>query len=189
MPDNRREQLEPYLDKRIRITGVFWRLDKRIINLNRIKTVADVQDVLAEHQGQEIDVGHAWVQHADCFGTLQLKPGDRIACTCRVHRYQQLVDRRTVTKYGLSYPDNVTVLNRIPALAIPSAVDVARVNRPPVVDAPCATTPLVSETPGVPPTKPDPDPDPLDLLVRLKELRKLAGSWGRVEQMIAVLRD
>jgi hypothetical protein len=192
MSDFRRELLADYVDKRITIAGMYDKLDSFDTGVRRWKT-ALLQDVFAEVEGKEIDLGHLWVQHAEPLRDANLKYGDRVKMNCRVGKYQKRLrtpDGKTglmmVTAYNVSWPTEVEIL--------------CRVNKEEQVPSK-SFTPVLTENGTLEktdikfvPPKPSSDdvvselPTAVSLILEVKKLAERAGGWDALQQIIDALR-
>jgi hypothetical protein len=180
---NNDSALADYVDQRIVITGIFDKFGYNSVGIREWK-VALLQDVYAEGEGKQIDIGHAWVQHAEELKKLDLGPGDRVKCNCRVKPYQKRLrvpnkDGLMIeTRYSLCFPTDVEVLGRA---AIP-----CRAN--PVVLPPL---PEVAPEPALLPA-PQPVPprsrNPASLVLTIKGLAAEAGGWDNLLELVTALR-
>jgi hypothetical protein len=169
--------LANYLDQRITITGMF---DKYTFNYTGIRQwrVALLQDVYAEVEGKQIDLGHIWVQHAESLKGHDLGYGDRIKCNCRVSDYKKRlrtpneVGLMVVTKYNLSWPTEIEVISRA--------------TRPEAVAGPSPVQPLNSPGPGCDPQRST--TDPVSLVLEVKRLAEKACGWESLHQLVEALR-
>lgn len=174
--DDKRDALADYLDDRITVTGMLDKFDLQIVGIKQWKT-ALLQDVYAEVEGKQIDLGHVWVQHAETLKSHGLAYGDRIKCNCRVTKYQKRLRTpnedglMVVTKYNLTWPNEVEVISRAPRPAV----------------APVAAPP--AEAPRDEPAEaPGPESNPVGLILDVKRLADRAGGWEALRQLIDVLR-
>jgi hypothetical protein len=109
--------LADYVDQRLFINGMFDKFSYNCVGIREWK-VALLQDVYAEIEGKQLDLGHAWVQHAEPLKKIDLGPGDWVRCNCRVTPYTKRLrvpnrDGLMIEpRYSLCYPTNVEVLGR-----------------------------------------------------------------------------
>src|SRR5262245_15763307 len=117
----KRQALEPFLDARVIVRGVFDRTTELTTKMGTIPCVL-LQDAEFEKEGKTYDLGHLYVQNAQALRNMrddgELKFGDRIECICRVHSYRKrlpIVNQQglmMVTSYGVSWPQNVKVISQ-----------------------------------------------------------------------------
>lgn len=168
--DDKRAALADYLDERVDITGMFDRFSLQVTGIKQWRT-ALLQDVYAEVEGKQIDLGHVWVQHADPLKQHDLAYGDRIKCNCRVTAYKKHLrvpnedGLMVVEKYSLSWPTEVEVISQASRPSEPSATSTL-----------AASEPQQEELPS-----------PISLLVELKQLAAKAGGWSNLRQLIDLL--
>lgn len=80
--------------------------------------IALLKDLYAEVDGKQIDLDHAWVQHAEPLKAMGLVCGDRIRCICRVGTYKKRLPVPNkdgllqVIQYNLSFPSDIEVISR-----------------------------------------------------------------------------
>jgi hypothetical protein len=86
--DERRDHLADYVDQRITVTGLFDKFGLQVAGVRQWRT-ALLQDLYAEVEGKQIDIGHIWVQNAEAMKNLGLAYGDRLRCNCRVGAYKK----------------------------------------------------------------------------------------------------
>ena len=121
MDDNtRRDMLAQFVDERVTIEGAFDRMSQAYSKQSRELPIwtALLQDVFLHSEGKEIDLGHAWIQHAGDIKATSPNHGERIRCCCRVTSYRKTLDIpnpdgfRMEIKYGLSFPKDIVILGR-----------------------------------------------------------------------------
>src|SRR5439155_15872182 len=88
---SQRQQLEPYNDMLVTITGVFQKFTTVKRGTGTI-TTALLQDAEVQAGGNRIDIGHTYLQNAEGLQRYGLMPGTRIRCRCRVVRYLKRVE-------------------------------------------------------------------------------------------------
>lgn len=168
--DNKRDVLADYRDERLTITGMYDKSDLQM-TATRQWRVALLQDVYAEVEGKQIDLGHIWVQHAEPLRSLELKYGDRIKCNCRVTAYKKKLrvpnadGVMVVEQFSLSFPTEIEVLGRGTSKVPPEA------------------TVAVDE----PEVKAVGANSPVSLILELKQLADRAGGWNVLRQLVDVL--
>jgi hypothetical protein len=168
--DNRRDVLADYRDQRLTITGMYDKCDLQV-TATRQWRVALLQDVYAEIEGKQIDLGHIWVQHAEPLRSLDLKYGDRIRCNCRVTAYKKRLrvpnadGVMVVEQFSLSFPTEIEVLSRGTSKGPPE----------------------VSVTADEPEVKAVNVNSPVNLILELKQLAERAGGWNALRQLVDVL--
>jgi hypothetical protein len=116
--DERRDHLADYVDQRITVTGLFDKFSLQVAGVRQWRT-ALLQDVYAEVEGKQIDIGHIWVQNAEAMKNLGLAYGDRLRCNCRVGVYKKRLNTpnkdglMVVERYNLSWPTEIEVISRV----------------------------------------------------------------------------
>jgi hypothetical protein len=174
-----REELAPYLDRRIGLTGVYDKATDFPIKGVRTRTVL-LQDCEAQVSGQVIDVGHLWVQYAENFDAIDLRHGQRVRLEARVISYR---------KSRMGVGEDCSYYNTCYGLAYPTAIQVVGLPRPMpakrVVNL--AEPPPAPEAPGVAPASTG--LKGTELAVRLKGLVHEAGGAERVAKALDWLRE
>jgi hypothetical protein len=166
----RSEILSQFVDQRIEICGAFDRLTQIFRSERNIYT-ALLQDVYAYVDDKEFDVGHVWIQHAEHLKPLKLHPGDRIRCECRVKEYKKYLDFaneqgfRSEIKYSLIYPRDIEV----------HRVGEAEPAPPPPLAPRCPEPPEIAF-------------GPVELVMEVRRVAKLAGGIEPLRQLLDVLR-
>jgi hypothetical protein len=174
--DDKRDALADYLDRRITITGTFEKFDLQTSGVKQRKT-ALLQGAYAEVEGKQIDLGRVWVQHAEMPKGHGLAYGDRIKCNCRVTKYRKRLSTPNedglmlVTKYSLSWPNEVEVIGRAPR---PAAAPAAAQPAGPSRDEPAGGR--------------GPASDPVGLILDVKRLADQAGGLEALRRLLDVLR-
>lgn len=180
--NDQRTALASYVDKRVSVEGVFERIAE--VHEGK-KRVALVQDTVVSVDGEEIDLGHVWVQHADNF--LTIEQFERVTFLARVGERKRLNGNGDTEKvYNLMFPTEIRSKSG-PVLRIP---------RPP-------TKPPASELiqdvgqitesqkpkslPPVPSNQASCD-DPVRLLLDVSALAVRVGGWAKLEALITALK-
>lgn len=193
--DNKRDALADYRDERVTITGMF---DKFSLQMNSTRQwrVALLQDVYAEVEGKQIDLGHVWVQHAEPLRSLDLNYGDRVKCNCRVTPYKKRLSvpnsegMIVVENFSLSYPTQIEVVCRVlasdqPATAVPGTV-VATTTVPATADP--VTVVTATDVPAEQFKKGSVETNvSVSVILDLRQLAGKAGGWQVLRQLIDVL--
>lgn len=170
--------LAPYVDKRVSAKGVFERLTET--RGSKVK-VALLQDTVVIVNGEEIDLGHLWVQHADNF--VNMKSFERVTFLARVGVRKRINGYGgTELIYNLMYPTNIKPKGVPPALRLPQSVP----------------EPFAQSEP-LPQPFPEPDSEPVaereqyggcdtvQLLMDVSALAGRAGGWKKLEALVTLL--
>lgn len=177
--DDRRIPLASHVDKRVAVEGVFERLTE---TRGRKVSVALVQDVIVTVNGEQIDLGHVWVQNAENF--INIEPFERVTFLARVGIRKRVSGNGDVEKiYNLMYPTEIR--SKAPlALRIPNVVP-----RQPEPETNHVAQ-IICDPEPAPPT---PEPatrtsDPVQLLLDVSALAERAGGWKNLEAIVKLLQ-
>lgn len=172
--NHKHELLADYLDERITITGMFEKYSL-FLKGHVQYPLAFLQDVYAEVEGKQLDLGHVWVQHAGPLKGFNLRHGDRIKCECRVSKYTKRLKSRNeegrleVVLFNLAWPTNIEIVARAKASEPVPPLSVAAPSNPVGSSQAGATTP--------------------GFVLDLKRLAEQAGGWDALMDWIGALRE
>lgn len=209
--DQERKLLLPYLDRRVTVTGLFYKFDAWTDrdNAREYATMA-LNDV--EVDGKLV-CGHIWLHHADEFLGSKIQRGERVRFTALVRLYERKlkdgerssIGKKTVCSFTLHRPDNIELVDRRLALRPAEARPLAAPPTPPAPAAPStpalpamppAAPPAVPQTPALPATPPlvpapasPPVDTPLVLVGAVKALAKRCGGLAELRKLIELLEE
>jgi hypothetical protein len=174
--------LEDFIDRRVTLSGVLDKFGKA--GPSRQYDTALIQDVIVDADGEQIDIGHTWLQvrSLDEFGDIEL--GDRFSCLVRPTKYQ---DKAGDDRIGFRFPTEFKLVNRPAAIRIPQPRAVIANGSAVEPEMNWSETDTAGTAAG-----PPPEPEPVETLSpveAIRRLRALAKSLGGMDKLLELARE
>jgi hypothetical protein len=145
-------------------------------------SVALVQDAVVTVNGEQIDLGHVWVQNAENF--INIEPFERVTFLARVgvrKRFNDQGERENV--FNLMFPTEIRP-KVSPALRIPNVIP----RQPEPETNQVAQIICDPESARATPEPANRSSDPVQLLLDVSALAERAGGWKNLEAIVSMLK-